>query len=139
MGNEKFPIPVVRLIVCDEEGRVLLLRRANSAHASGAWCLPGGKVDYGEEVLEAARRELTEETGLVPSQLNFLFYQDSLPPKDGEMHCINLYLECRATGELSLNEESSEFTWVDKGSLKQYDLAFGLDQGLWRYWGEQLS
>ncbi len=132
-----FPIPVVRLIVKDDQGRVLILRRANSVHATGSWCLPGGKVDYGNTVEEAATRELEEETSLVCHSLRFLFYQDSLPPEPGEMHCINLYFECEASGNLVLNQESSEYAWIEPSDLKGYEIAFRNDLALLRYWEEK--
>ncbi|MFD9035403.1 NUDIX hydrolase [Streptomyces sp. NPDC059567] len=48
------------VVVTDERGRVLL-----GLHPTGAWELPGGKVDAGESIEEAAVRELAEETTLV--------------------------------------------------------------------------
>ena len=59
-----FPIPVVRLIIPDHGGKVLILRRGNTTHATGEWNLPGGKVDYGRTVEEDVRKELMEETAL---------------------------------------------------------------------------
>jgi len=47
------PIPVVRLIVTNAEGRVLVLRRAANTAGGNLWCLPGGKVDYGDTVEKA--------------------------------------------------------------------------------------
>jgi len=135
--TDVFPIPVVRLIVKDVQGRALILRRANSAHATGDWCLPGGKVDYGDTVEESAMRELEEETSLVCHSLRFLFYQDSLPPKPGEMHCINLYFECTVSGTILLNKESSEFVWVSPADLDNYKIAFRNGLALLRYWKER--
>ena len=132
-----FPIPVARLIVKDDQGRVLILRRASSAHATGDWCLPGGKVDYGDAVVESAVRELKEETSLVCNSPSFLFYQDSLPPHPGEMHCINLYFECTVSGTVVLNEESSEFAWIGPPDLGKYKIAFRNDLALVRYWKEK--
>jgi 8-oxo-dGTP pyrophosphatase MutT (NUDIX family) len=134
MPRVERPVPVVRLIVPDDAGRVLLLRRAPGTEAAGAWCLPGGKVDYGQAVERAAATELREETSLVCQDLRFLFYQDSLPPAPGAMHCINLYLECRASGNVRLNVESSAWARCGAEELGSYDVAFGNADALRRYW-----
>ena len=56
MDTNAFPIPVTRLIIKNAKDEVLILRRAGSAHATGFWCLPGGKVDYCDTVEEALER-----------------------------------------------------------------------------------
>ena len=129
-----FPVPVVRVIITDDWGRVLLLRRKILGHAGGRWCLPGGKVDRGQTVEQAAARELAEETQLEAVGLRFLFYQDRLPDATTEMHCINLYFVCETYGAVTLNSESCDYAWVDPEDLDQYDLAFGHDEALRRYW-----
>jgi 8-oxo-dGTP diphosphatase len=128
------PVPAVRLIVPDASGRVLILRRAPGSAAAGQWCLPGGKVDYGDSVGLAAAKELREETGLRIGKYRFLFYQDSLPPAPGAMHCINLCLECSADGEVVLNEESTAAAWIGPADLDRYPLAFRGGDALVRYW-----
>lgn len=129
------PVPVVRLVLNDPSSRVLLLRRAGPDEVA-AWCLPGGKIDYCETVEAAAARELAEETGLALERCRFLFYQDSLPFEEGGMHCINLYLECEAGGEVVLSEESVEWAWVGPADVGRYDIVFRNEVGLARYWGE---
>lgn len=52
------------VVAVDPAGRVLLIERSRGAYA-GCWALPGGHVDAGEASLEAAGRELAEETGVV--------------------------------------------------------------------------
>ena len=129
-----YPVPVVRLIIPNAEGKVLLLRRSGAAYANQAWCLPGGKIDYGQTAEEAVRRELREETELTPTSIRFLFYQDSLPLAPGKMHCINLYFECDVSGNIALNDESSEYAWIGPSDLGSYDVAFRNDEALARYW-----
>ncbi|MBM4289187.1 MAG: NUDIX domain-containing protein [Deltaproteobacteria bacterium] len=61
---QPYPVPVVRALIADAAGRVLLLQRAATAYGPGQWCLPGGKVDYGQTLVEALAREIREETAL---------------------------------------------------------------------------
>jgi mutator protein MutT len=129
-----FPIPAVRVILRNEEGRVLIVRR-KSGQQAGAWCLPGGKVDYGETVHEAAAREVREETSLECVSMRCLFYQDSLPMEPRGMHCINFYMECMPRGTLALNEESDDSAWIGPEDLGGYEITFRNDLGLERYWG----
>lgn len=113
-----------------------MLRRTEGSFRAGLWCLPGGKVDYGETVEEALRQEVLEETGLSCTSLRFLFYQDSLPLEDSGMHCIVFFFECSVEGDIELNDESTAHAWVQRTSLAQYRFAFRDDLGLVRYWDE---
>ncbi len=57
-------IPTGVHVVCERDGRVLLMRRSGTGFFDGLYSLPGGHVEPGESVFEAAERELREETGL---------------------------------------------------------------------------
>ena len=65
--------PSARLLVLDEEGRVLLFRFAfkNGALAGqNFWATPGGALEAGESFEKAAKRELAEETGIILSAVD---------------------------------------------------------------------
>jgi mutator protein MutT len=130
-----YPIPVVRVILADRQGRVLILRRAEGSAGGGDWCLPGGKIDSGQTAAETVRKELLEETGLRCSAERFLFYQDSLSVPPGDTHYINLYFHCEAHGEVRLDKtESIDHAWVAKERLGDYSIVFGNDLALHRFW-----
>ncbi|MDR1708373.1 MAG: NUDIX domain-containing protein [Candidatus Accumulibacter sp.] len=57
-------IPTGVHIVCERAGEILLLLRAGTGFFDGLYSLPGGHVEEGESIRQAAARELEEETGL---------------------------------------------------------------------------
>lgn len=133
---QEYPVPVVRLIIKNAQGKVLILKRSNSEYAADQWCLPGGKVDYNETIEQSIAKELREETSLECTSAKFLFLQDSIPAIQGKMHCINLYFECEIAGDVLINDESSDFAWIGPSDLENYQIVFRHDIGLIRFWQE---
>ncbi len=76
--NLEYPVPVVRLILTDIQGKALILKRIDSLYGDGCWCLPGGKVDYGQTVAETVINELQEETGLLCTFMEFFILPGQL-------------------------------------------------------------
>jgi 8-oxo-dGTP diphosphatase len=128
-----FPIPSTRAVIENGENRILFIRRHHSSHGNGLWCLPGGKVDVGETVEESLIREVREELGVEAVSPEFLFYQDSLPFEKGKMHCIVFYFHCGIEGPIRINDESSEYMWMDVERMDHYSIAFRNDEGIRRY------
>jgi 8-oxo-dGTP diphosphatase len=126
------PVVAIRAFVTDSVGRILLLRRANSEYGDGQWCLPGGKLDYGDTPEDTVAKELIEETSLVAKDVSFLFYQNSPPIAEGKMHCLNLYFRCSASGSVKLNEESSEFAWLTPQEALALKPVFGAEEAIRR-------
>lgn len=132
-STDQRPVVAIRAIVQDPQGRILLLKRAHSEYGKSQWCLPGGKLDYGDTPEHTVQKELQEETGLTVSNVTFLFYQNSLPLQKGKMYCVNLYFACSCTGKVSLNEESSEFVWVSPQKALEYKPVFGAEEAIKRW------
>ena len=129
----QYPIPTVRIILQDKEGKILLLKRAKGKIAGGYWCLPGGKVDYNKTLEKAGTDELMEETGLDISNLKFLFFTEDLPQEKEKEHYIGFYFSATFNGSITLNEESSDFAWVDTINLKDKDIAFNHDKAIEKF------
>ena len=60
--RDKFPVIVHTLLI--ENGEVFLLQRQHTGSMDGWYCLPGGHMEYGETIKEAAIRECIEEAGI---------------------------------------------------------------------------
>jgi len=94
--SEKFrnPLPTVDIIIELAGGAIVLIERKNPPHG---WAIPGGFVDYGESIEDAARREAEEETSLRVT-LTEQFYAYSDPARDPRHHTISTVFIATAVG-----------------------------------------
>lgn len=90
----KNPFPTADIIICIG-GKIVLVERRNPPHG---WALPGGFVDYGESLEQAAAREALEETGLVVKNLR-QFRAYSAPNRDPRFHTVSMVFIADAEGE----------------------------------------
>jgi len=86
------PVPTVDIIIQADNGKVILIRRKNPPHG---WAIPGGFVDYGETLEQAAIREAREETSL-DVELVRQFHAYSDPRRDARVHTISVVFIARA-------------------------------------------
>jgi 8-oxo-dGTP diphosphatase len=88
MAMPRTPLLTTDCVICDNERRVLLIRRKNEPF-KGAYALPGGFVDVGETMEAACRREVLEETGLAVGELHLVgVYSD--PRRDPRGHTVSI-------------------------------------------------
>ena len=66
-----YPVPAVGVVCLRPPGEVLLIRRGKPPGAGG-WSLPGGRLEWGEGLRDAALRELREETGVEAEMLGLI-------------------------------------------------------------------
>jgi ADP-ribose pyrophosphatase YjhB (NUDIX family) len=114
--------PAVAAIVVDDDGRVLLARRAFDPDA-GRLDTPGGFLEEGEDPAEAIRRELREETGLEVEPGRFLgaFVDDyGDGPEAGSV--LNLVWEASiVSGEIRPADDVAELHWFRPDELPEGD------------------
>lgn len=95
------------------EGTILLGRRAKGLFGEGEWGLPGGHVEVGEQLTEAARRELLEETGMTAETFEFASFLNQ-PRNGNNNHYIQVGFVARGVlGEPELREPHccDEWRW----------------------------
>ncbi len=124
MGERLYPArPVLAASVavfCD--GRVLIARRARSPLA-GLYSLPGGVVEVGETLREAALRELAEEVGVVAEILAFV---DHVEPIlfDGmrvrEHYVIAAFVARGRSGAARVGPEADAVAWVEPAEIARW-------------------
>jgi len=99
--------------------RIVLIRRKNPPHG---WAIPGGFVDLGETVEEAAVREMKEETGLdVTLVRQFHTYSD--PARDPRGHTVTVIFVGRAPGTPKGGDDALEARGFTRGEIPR-DLVF---------------
>ncbi len=119
MAAPETPKLMVDVVIPAEKGVVLI--RRGSAPFEGQWALPGGFVEVGETVEQAAVREAAEETGLAV-ELARLVGVYSEPERDPRGHNVSVAFLARVLGgELSASTDASEVSVLDPGAL---DVAF---------------
>jgi 8-oxo-dGTP diphosphatase len=131
---EQQPQLAVRAIIQNGDGKILILKRANTQHGKDEWCLPGGKIGFGESVEQTLKREIRDETRLECVCGTFLYYQEVLPTEKLPTHFISLIFQCMVSGQILLNDESSLFAWVGPDNLADYTLAFDNEQVIRKFW-----
>lgn len=103
-----------KAVIINKEGKILALRRTSTALSNpDKWDLPGGDLDFGEDVLCGIIREIKEETGLEIKKLK-LFNVESHIDKKGEFWVTIAYKAKTKNNNLKLSSEHNDFKWVTK-------------------------
>ncbi len=118
-------VPSVNVVVTNADGDVLLIRRTDNQN----WAVPGGAIDLGESMVQAAVRETKEESGIDCSITGLVgIYTDPkhviLYTSNGEARQeFSILLTARATGGAPTpSDESSEVRWVPRADLGSYSM-----------------
>jgi ADP-ribose pyrophosphatase YjhB (NUDIX family) len=126
--NREFPeFPLVGAgAIIIEGNRVVLVKRAHPP-IQGHWSIPGGVLEVGEMVREAAVREAREETGLVVEPEELLGVYDRIlrdPEQRVQYHYVLIDFLCRAVGgELFAASDATEVLWFTREELPALNLA----------------
>ena len=110
-----------------KDGRALLIKRGQPP-LLGPWSLPGGVLECGESLREAAIREAREETGLTVEVGEMLgVYERVIRSDDGRVryHYVLIDFLCRpVVGELKASSDAAEAGWFTRDELPALELAY---------------
>lgn len=102
-----------KVCVINGANQVLLLQTP-----SGAWELPGGHNQHGENPLEALRRELSEETGCSAQSAELVSART-----DGDI--VTLFWRALCDEQVQVSDEHTDHAWVSRKSISSYTLKHG--------------
>lgn len=124
-AERRNPVPTVDVLIYHPERGLVLVKRKNPPYG---WALPGGFVDYGETVEEAAVREAREETAL-EVRLTALLGVYSNPARDSRLHTISTVFTGAAEnpGALCGGDDAQEARFFALDALPE-PLAFDHDR-----------
>jgi 8-oxo-dGTP pyrophosphatase MutT (NUDIX family) len=118
-------VPSVNVVVANDDGEILLIRRTDNGNCA----VPGGTVDLGESVAQAAVRETLEESGIECAVTGITgIYSDPrhviLYTSDGEVRQeFSIALTARPlAGQPTPSRESSEVRWVPASEVLEYTM-----------------
>lgn len=97
----RHPITGTSIIPILPDGRIVLIKRRDD----GLWALPGGMVDWGEDIPNTVHRELMEETGLEVTKIRRLVGVYSSPERDPRIHSICVVVEVEVTGNMEIQDK----------------------------------
>jgi 8-oxo-dGTP pyrophosphatase MutT (NUDIX family) len=118
-------VPGVAVAVVNDAGQLLMIRRTDNDQ----WSIPGGKQELGETPIEAGRREVREETGIL-CEITGLVGIFSNPrnvieyTSNGEVRqeFSILFAGRPVGGEIATSSESQEVEWCDRNSVLQLSM-----------------
>ena len=127
VSTPRRPELCVGAVVIDD-GALCLIRRGHGP-AGGRWSLPGGRVEWGETLEEAAVRELEEETGLV-AVCDELVGWVELIDDDHHYLVMDFSMVLMSIEDPIAGSDAAEVAWVPLGEVVTYRLTDGLAEFL---------
>ncbi len=110
MDSSPQPVPCVG-VVCLKGDQVLLIRRGKPPRM-GEWSLPGGRIEPGERAVDAALRELREETGVEAEILGLVDVIDGLFPEHGRHYVLIDYAARWVSGDPVAGDDAAEAAFM---------------------------
>ena len=127
----RHPLLGVSIIPLLPDGEIVLIKRRDT----GKWAIPGGFVNWGEDLPTSASRELEEETGLKMVKINRLVGIYSAPNRDPRVHSICVVIVADVQGQIAIQDtlEVDEVKAFSVADLPLDDFSFDHGQHMQDY------
>ncbi|HEY9846569.1 MAG TPA: NUDIX hydrolase [Candidatus Caenarcaniphilales bacterium] len=127
----RHPLAGTSIIAILPDGQIVLTQRQDT----GKWGLPGGMVEWGEDITSTVRRELAEETGLQLVAIRRLVGVYSSPERDPRIHSVCIVVEAAVQGTLQVHDtlEIIQVQAFSLNALPQEELSYDHNQQLQNY------
>ena len=127
----RHPITGATIIPILPDGRIVLVQRRDN----GKWALPGGIVNWGQDIATTVQRELAEETGLELLEIRRLVGVYSAPDRDPRIHSICVLVEASVQGTMQIQDvlEIMAVQAFHPSEIPKGDLSHDHDQQLQDY------
>ncbi|MDD5413177.1 MAG: NUDIX hydrolase [Methylobacter sp.] len=133
-NTNSFPVPVIGVggIVFNDKRQVLMIQR-NQPPAMGLWSVPGGKLEAGESLSDACKREIKEETGLDIVVKNIVAIVER---RIESFHYVVIDFLAHLLGDENTlpiaQSDVAEAKWISLDNIDEYDLVDGLAEIIMR-------
>lgn len=100
-------------------GKALIVKRADDDTGGGTWEFSGGKIEFGESLEDALKREYLEETGVNIEVSKILYVTSFKTNVNRQVVLISYLCNCDDCHSITLSFEHSEYMWANRGELKK--------------------
>lgn len=132
------PLPRIGVSACVwRDGKVLLVERGKDPW-KGKWSLPGGGLEFGETVREAAARELAEETGIAADLVKLVDVDDAIMHDEAGRAIAHYSIVCFTghwlRGEAEACDDVTNVQWAERAALDEIDMTPGTADYIRQAW-----
>jgi 8-oxo-dGTP diphosphatase len=121
----QYPIPAVGVFVFHENG-IYMIKKGRGIFKD-QWCTPGGKIEFGEDIINTVHREVLEETNLEIENIKFITYEQTIEYDDsGNITRHFVFFNFQATVKSGIPvaaDDAAEIKLIPLDDLSKIDLS----------------